>query len=174
MSDAASAHPEVPRGPADDVPRGAAELFVGCLERERVEYVFGIPGEETLDLSEALDHSSSITFVPVRHEQSAAFMADAYGRLTGRPGVCLATLGPGATNLATGIGDAFIDKAPLVALARSFGLEGVHVRRAGELPQVLATALRAPGPVLVDIPIDYAETEKLGVDLWKLAPEALI
>ena len=126
MSDADSRQPEGPRGPAADEPRGAADLFVECLEREAVEYVFGIPGEETLDLSEALDRSPSITFVPVRHEQSAAFMADAYGRLTGRPGVCLATLGPGATNLATGVGDAFLDKAPLVALTGQISLSNMH------------------------------------------------
>ena len=110
----------------DDAPRLAAELFVECLESEGVEYIFGIPGEETLDLNEALDRSESITFVPTRHEQDAAFMADAYGRLTGDPGVCLATLGPGATNLATGIGDANLDNAPLVALTGQIDLAGMH------------------------------------------------
>ena len=94
----------------------AAEVFVRCLENEGVRHVFGIPGEETLDLNEALDRSSSIEFVPVRHEQGGAFMADAYGRLTGRAGVCLGTLGPGATNLVTGMADAFLDRAPVVAL----------------------------------------------------------
>lgn len=107
-------------------PRGAAEFFVECLENEGVEYVFGIPGEETLDLSEALDHSPRISFIPVRHEQGAAFMADAYGRMTGKPGVCLATLGPGATNLATGVGDANLDNAPLVALTGQIELGGMH------------------------------------------------
>ncbi len=110
----------------DDAPRLAAELFVECLESEGVEYIFGIPGEETLDLNEALDRSERITFVPTRHEQGAAFMADAYGRLTGDPGVCLATLGPGATNLATGIGDANLDHAPLVALTGQIDLAGMH------------------------------------------------
>lgn len=104
----------------------AADLFVRCLEGEGVEFVFGIPGEETLALSEALDRSSRITFIPTRHEQGAAFMADAYGRLTGNPGVCLATLGPGATNLATGIGDANLDKAPVVALTGQVRLAGMH------------------------------------------------
>ena len=113
-------------GVPDDRPRVAAELFVECLEHEGVEFVFGIPGEETLDLNDALDRSSHVTFVPVRHEQSAAFMGDAYGRLTGRPGVCLATLGPGATNLATGVGDANLDHAPLVALTGQVGLGGMH------------------------------------------------
>lgn len=118
--------PVFPRVTADDAPRLAAELFVECLESEGVEYIFGIPGEETLDLNEALDRSERITFVPTRHEQGAAFMADAYGRLTGDPGVCLATLGPGATNLATGIGDANLDNAPLVALTGQIDLAGMH------------------------------------------------
>ena len=104
----------------------AAQLFVRCLENEGVEYVFGIPGEETLDVSEALEASTQIDFIPVRHEQGAAFMADAYGRLTGRAGVCLATLGPGATNLATGIADANLDHAPMVALTGQVELSGMH------------------------------------------------
>ena len=118
--------PVFPAGAPEERPRLAADLFVECLENEGVEFVFGIPGEETLDLSEALDRSIQITFVPTRHEQGAAFMADAYGRLTGRPGVCLATLGPGATNLATGIGDANLDHAPLVALTGQTELAGMH------------------------------------------------
>ncbi len=112
--------------PATVETQPAADLFVRCLESEGVEFVFGIPGEETLAVSEALDHSESITFIPTRHEQGAAFMADAYGRLTGNPGVCLATLGPGATNLATGIGDANLDKAPVVALTGQVRLAGMH------------------------------------------------
>ncbi len=104
----------------------AAQLFVRCLENEGVEYVFGIPGEETLDLNEALDHSGSIQFLPVRHEQGAAFMADAYGRITGRAGVCLGTLGPGATNLVTGLADAYLDRAPVVALTGQTGLSEMH------------------------------------------------
>src|SRR5262245_57466249 len=103
----------------------ASDTLVRCLEAEGVRWVFGIPGEETLDLSESLDRSS-ITFVPVRHEQAAAFMADVHGRLTGRAGVCLATLGPGATNLVTGIADAFLDRAPLVALTGQADLERMH------------------------------------------------
>src|SRR5438093_8609452 len=79
----------------------ASDLIVQCLENEQVQYVFGLPGEEILDILDSL-LDSRITFVPTRHEQGAAFMADAYGRLTGRPGVCLSTLGPGATNLARG------------------------------------------------------------------------
>ena len=93
----------------------AAELIVKCLESEGVGYVFGLPGEENLEIMDAL-RGSSIRFVLTRHEQGAAFMADVYGRLTGEAGVCLATLGPGATNLITGVADANMDRAPLVAL----------------------------------------------------------
>jgi acetolactate synthase-1/2/3 large subunit len=95
------------------------------LEAEGVKYVFGIPGEETLDLNESL-HGSSIEFVPVRHEQGGAYMADIYGRLTHRAGVCLGTLGPGATNLVTAVADAFLDRSPLVALTGQADLERLH------------------------------------------------
>ena len=105
--------------------RKASEVFVECLEAEGVRYVFGIPGEETLDLNESLA-DSSIQFVPVRHEQGGAYMADAYGRLTGRAGVCLGTLGPGATNLVTAVADAFLDRAPLVALTGQSDIERMH------------------------------------------------
>jgi len=93
-----------------------AQLLVKCLENEGVRHVFGIPGEETLALNAALADSEKIRFVLTRHEQGAAFMADVYGRLSSYPGVCLATLGPGATNLITGVADAHIDRAPLVAI----------------------------------------------------------
>jgi acetolactate synthase I/II/III large subunit len=105
--------------------RRASDLFVECLEAEGVKYVFGIPGEETLDLNQSLANSS-VAFVPVRHEQGGAYMADMYGRLTGRAGVCLGTLGPGAMNLVTAIGDAFLDRAPLVALTGQADLERMH------------------------------------------------
>jgi acetolactate synthase-1/2/3 large subunit len=105
--------------------RKASEVFVECLEAEGVKYVFGIPGEETLDLNESLA-DSQVQFVPVRHEQGGAYMADAYGRLTGRAGVCLGTLGPGATNLVTAVADAFLDRAPLVALTGQSDLERMH------------------------------------------------
>ena len=95
--------------------RRASDVFVECLEAEGVRHVFGIPGEETLDLNESLE-KSSISFVPVRHEQGGAYMVDMYGRLTGRCAVAMATLGPGATNLITGVADAFLDRAPMVAL----------------------------------------------------------
>ena len=95
--------------------KSTAEVLADCLEAEGVEVVFGIPGEENLDLMFALKHAG-IRFIATRHEQGAAFMADVYGRLTGHAGVCLATLGPGATNLVTGVADAFLDGAPLVAI----------------------------------------------------------
>jgi acetolactate synthase-1/2/3 large subunit len=93
----------------------AAELFVKCLENEGVEYIFGVPGEENAHFMMALE-DSPIRFILCRHEQGAAFMADIYGRLTGRAGVCLGTLGPGATNLVTGVADANMDRAPLIAI----------------------------------------------------------
>jgi acetolactate synthase-1/2/3 large subunit len=105
--------------------RKASDLFVECLEAEGVKHVFGIPGEETLDLNESLARSS-IQFVPVRHEQGGAYMADMYGRLTQRAGVCLGTLGPGATNLVTAVADAFLDRSPLVALTGQGDLERMH------------------------------------------------
>src|SRR3972149_2767291 len=103
----------------------AADLLVRCLENEGVRYVFGVPGEETLALMDALSNSS-ITFVLTRHEQGAALMADVYGRLTGRAGVCLATLGPGATNLFTPVADAYLDRAPLVAITGQAATSQMH------------------------------------------------
>src|SRR5829696_4509709 len=105
--------------------RTAAELLVECLASEGVQHVFGIPGEETLDLNQALA-DSKIEFVPVRHEQGGAYIADVYGRLTGRAGVCLGTLGPGATNLVTAVADAFLDRAPIVAITGQGDLERMH------------------------------------------------
>src|SRR5512137_997325 len=93
----------------------AAELLVKALENEGVETIHGVPGEENLDFLEAV-RKSSIKLILTRHEQGAAFMAATYGRLTGRPGVCLATLGPGATNLVTGIAHAQLGGLPLVAI----------------------------------------------------------
>lgn len=103
----------------------ASDLLVAALEREGVQHVFGLPGEEMEDLLFSL-RDSKVTFVPVRHEQGAAFMADVYGRLTGEAGVCLSTLGPGATNLLTGVADAHLDKSPLVAITAQGGLERLH------------------------------------------------
>jgi acetolactate synthase I/II/III large subunit len=103
-----------------------AELLVQCLENEGVEYIFGLPGEENLHILEALK-DSSIQFVTCRHEQGAAFMADVYGRLTGRAGVCLSTLGPGATNLMTGVADANLDGAPLIAITGQVSTDRMHI-----------------------------------------------
>ena len=110
----------------------AAELLVKSLENEKVEYIFGIPGEENIAVMDAL-LGSSIKFVTTRHEQGAAFMADVYGRLTGKAGVCMATLGPGATNLITGFADANMDRAPIVAIAG----QGATTRMHKESHQVL-------------------------------------
>ncbi len=110
----------------------ASDLFVQCLENEGVEYMFGVPGEENIDVMDAL-LDSSIKFVTTRHEQGAAFMADVYGRLTGRAGVCLSTLGPGATNLVTGVADANMDRAPIVAIAG----QGATTRMHKESHQIL-------------------------------------
>lgn len=103
------------------------ELLVKCLENEGVKYIFGIPGEENLELVEALDQSKQIQFIVVRHEQGAAFMAEVYGRLTGHAGVCLATLGPGATNLVTGVADAHLDGAPLLAITGQVDQNRMHI-----------------------------------------------
>lgn len=104
------------------MPTGA-ELLVTCLENEGVERIFGIPGEETTALLGALE-SSTIDFVPVRHEQSAAFVGEVHGRLTGEPGVCLGTLGPGATNLVTGVADAELNRSPVVAITGQLARPG--------------------------------------------------
>ncbi len=99
----------------------AAQLLVSCLESEGVRFAFGIPGEENLELMDAL-RGSSVRFVLTRHEGAAAFMADVSGRLSGHAGVCLATLGPGATNLVTGVAD----RAPLVAITAQANLSKIH------------------------------------------------
>jgi acetolactate synthase-1/2/3 large subunit len=103
----------------------AATLLVRCLENEGVRFIFGLPGEETLELTDAL-LDSRIRVIETRHEQGAAFMADVYGRLSGQAGVCFATLGPGATNLLTGVVDAYLDRAPLVAITGQASLNRRH------------------------------------------------
>ncbi|MPQ76566.1 acetolactate synthase large subunit [Hydrogenovibrio sp. JE_KL2] len=103
----------------------ASQLFVQCLENEGVEYIFGIPGEENMEIMDALV-DSKIKFITCRHEQGAAFMADVYGRLTGKAGVCLSTLGPGATNLVTGVADANMDNSPVVAIAGQAATTRMH------------------------------------------------
>jgi acetolactate synthase-1/2/3 large subunit len=101
--------------------RSTAELIVECLENEGVTHVFGIPGEENIRLMEALS-KSSIEYVLTRHEQGASFMAETYGRLTGKAGVCSATLGPGAINLLLGTADATTNSTPLIALSAQVGM----------------------------------------------------
>ena len=149
----------------------AAELFVKCLENEGVRYIYGVPGEENLDVMDVL-LDSSIQFITVRHEQGAAFMADVYGRLSGNAGVCLSTLGPGATNLVTGVADANLDHAPLVAIAGQAGTNRLHK----ESHQVLnlehmfgpitkyASRLLTPDiiPEVVRKAFKVAQTEKTG------------
>ncbi|HEY2986690.1 MAG TPA: acetolactate synthase large subunit [Candidatus Binatia bacterium] len=102
-----------------------AELLVRCLENEGLQHMFGVPGEENIAILDAV-LDSKIRFLQTRHEQGAAFMADVQGRLTGRASVCLATLGPGATNLLTGVADANMDRAPLVAITAQAGTEHFH------------------------------------------------
>ena len=163
-----------------------AQLVVECLENEGVRHVFALPGEETLALGLALEDSTKIDQVIVRHEQGAAFMADVAGRLTSYPGVCLATLGPGATNLLTGIADATLDGAPVVAITGQAGLERIHKRShqyvdvlgmfapvvkwgarievADGTPEIIRTAFRVarlerPGATHVELPEDVAERD---------------
>jgi acetolactate synthase I/II/III large subunit len=104
-----------------DISRTAADLIVQCLENEGVTHVFGIPGEENIRLVEAISRSS-VRYVLTRHEQAASFMAETYGRLTGRAGVCSATLGPGAINLLLGTADATTNSTPLIALSAQVGM----------------------------------------------------
>lgn len=149
----------------------AAELFVRCLENEGVEYVFGVPGEENLDVMDAL-LDSRVRFVTTRHEQGAAFMADVYGRLTGRAGVCLSTLGPGATNLVTGVADANLDHAPLVAVAGQASTDRLHKEshQVLDLQQMFqpitkyASRILEPGivPEVVRKAFKLAQSEKTG------------
>ncbi|HSF19682.1 MAG TPA: acetolactate synthase 2 catalytic subunit [Vicinamibacteria bacterium] len=160
----------------------AATFLIRALAREGADIVFGYPGGAIMPVYDAL-HGGSIRHVLVRHEQGAALAADGYARATGRVGVCLATSGPGATNLVTGIANAFMDSVPLVAITGQVptGLLGTDafqevdifgmtlpivkhsflVRRAGDLPEAIHEAFRIarsgrPGPVLVDLPKDVA------------------
>ncbi len=180
----------------------AAELFVKCLENERVPFVFGVPGEENLDVMDALV-DSPLRFIQTRHEQGAAFMCDVQGRLTGKASVCLATLGPGATNLVTGVADANMDSAPLVAVTGQAGIDRLHkeshqamdlvalfrpmtkynaqLTTARIIPEVVRKAFKLAqserfGATHIDFPEDVAEAEVGGEPLpvqHPLAPEPL-
>ncbi len=170
-----------------------AELLVRCLENEGVRYVFGLPGEENLHVLEALK-ASSIQFITTRHEQGAAFMADVYGRLTGSSGVCLSTLGPGATNLMTGVADANLDGAPLVAITGQVGTDQMHIEahqyldlvamfapvtkwntqivRPSNTPEIVRKAFKRsqtekPGAVHIDLPENIAAMAAIGSPLNK-------
>lgn len=172
----------------------AAELLVRCLENEGVDLVFGLPGEETLELTDAL-LGSRTRFIEARHEQGAAFMADVYGRLSGKAGVCLSTLGPGATNLLTGVADAFLDRAPLVAITGQASLNRRHkeshqyidvmsmfkpvtkwsasIPKAEVIPEAVRKAFKIaqtekPGATHLELPEDVAE-EQIG-DSSQLQP----
>jgi acetolactate synthase-1/2/3 large subunit len=168
-----------------------AELLVQCLENEGVKYIFGLPGEENMEVLNALE-KSSIQFITTRHEQGAAFMADVYGRLTGKPGVCLSTLGPGATNLITGVADANLDCAPLIAITGQVGTDRMHIEshqyldlvamfapitkwnaqivRPSITPEIVRKAFKLaenekPGAVHIDLPENIAAMEAPGTPL---------
>ncbi|MCW2526259.1 MAG: acetolactate synthase [Pseudonocardiales bacterium] len=168
-----------------DRPRTAAHLIVECLENEGVTHVFGIPGEENIRLIEALSESS-IDYVLTRHEQGASFMAETYGRLTGKAGVCSATLGPGAINLLLGTADATTNSTPLVALSAQVGMNRNYkeshqsvdlvsmfapvtkwsalVSSAGAVPEMVRKAFKLaqterPGAVYLAVPEDVEEAE---------------
>jgi acetolactate synthase I/II/III large subunit len=163
-----------------------SDLLVRCLENEGVRFIFGVPGEENLDFLDSLARSETIRFVTTRHEQGAAFMANVYGRLSTYPGVCLATLGPGATNLFTGVADAQLDRAPLVALTGQAALSRVfkeshqfldvmalfrpvtkwnaRVELPETVPEIVRKSFRLarlekPGATHVELPEDIAEEE---------------
>jgi acetolactate synthase-1/2/3 large subunit len=163
----------------------ASDLFVRQLEAEGVEYIFGLPGEENLHFLESL-RTSSIKVIITRHEQTAAFMAATYGRLTGKAGVCFATLGPGALNLATGVAHAQLIGAPLVSISgqkalrenrqarfqlvdivslmRPITKDSVSIVDPGMVPTILRNAFKLaqaerPGAVHLELPEDVAESE---------------
>ncbi len=170
----------------------ASDLFIQALENEGVEYIFGIPGEENLDLLESLRKSEKIRLILTRHEQGAAFMAATYGRLTGKAGVCLATLGPGATNFTTPAAYGFLGGFPLVMITGQkpikkskqgqFQIIDVvqlfapickmtkQIVNANTIPSLVREAFRVaeeekPGPVLLELPEDIAEESADMVDL---------
>ncbi len=162
----------------------ASDLLVKCLEVEGIEYIFGVPGEENADFMMSLQDSEKITFILTRHEQGAAFMAEIYGRLTGNPAVCLGTLGPGATNLITGVADSNMDRAPMLVLTGQGASTRLHkeshqvmdvvrmfepvtkwattILHPNNIPEVVRKAVRVartekPGAVLIELPEDIAK-----------------
>ncbi|MBC7767252.1 MAG: acetolactate synthase 2 catalytic subunit [Phycisphaerales bacterium] len=177
MSAAASPMPKPAQEPA---PRSGARLLVEALDAQGVEFVFGYPGGAIMPVYDAIT-SARFKHILVRHEQGAAFAADAYARVTGKPGVCMATSGPGATNLVTGIANAMMDSAPLVCITgnvasplmgtdafQEIDILGVTLpivkhswiaRDPADVPAIVAEAFHVaasgrPGPVLIDLPKD--------------------
>jgi acetolactate synthase-1/2/3 large subunit len=176
--------------------RTAAHLLVDCLAAEGCEYVFSVPGEETMDILDALSRHKQVRHITTRHEQGAAFMADVYGRLTGRAAVAMGTLGPGATNLVTGIADAYLDRAPMVAITGQASSDKLHkeahqvvdivdmfepvtkwntrVERVEAIPEIVSKAFRVatlekPGPTHVELPENLAASA-VDDDLEPLTP----
>ncbi len=176
-----------------------SDLLVAALENEGVERIFGVPGEENLDIVESL-RNSRIELVLTRHEQSAAFMAATYGRLTGRPGVCISTLGPGALNLVTGAAYAHLGAMPMVLLTGQKGIMTSKQARfqivdtiaamkpltkltrqivsAATIPTLVRDAFRVaqeerPGPMHLELPEDIAGEEVSAVPLVPLHPVEL-
>jgi acetolactate synthase-1/2/3 large subunit len=164
----------------------ASDLFVQCLEEEGIEYIFGVPGEENADFMMSLEQSEKIKFILTRHEQGAAFMAEIYGRLTGNPAGCLGTLGPGATNLITGVADSNMDRAPMLVLTGQGATHRLHkeshqvmdvvemfkavtkwaesVRHPDTIPEIIRKAIRLartekPGAVHIELPEDIAKQD---------------
>jgi acetolactate synthase I/II/III large subunit len=176
--------------------RKGSDLLVAALENEGVERIFGVPGEENLDLVESL-RNSKIELVLTRHEQAAAFMAATYGRLTGRPGVCVSTLGPGALNLSTGAAYAHLGAMPMIMITGQKAIMSSRQARfqivdvvatmkpltklarqivsAASIPTVVRDAFRAameerPGPVHLELPEDIAGEEVGDVPLVPTHP----
>lgn len=151
----------------NDIKTKASDLLVQALENEGVEYVFGLPGEENIDLLESL-RTSSIRFVLTRHEQGAAFMAATYGRLTGKVGVCLATLGPGATNLMTGAAYAQLGAFPLLMIT---GQKPIFERRQGRFQIVDVVAMMTPVTKHTEQIVDGFSIPSTVRDAFRLALE---
>ncbi|MDH3617234.1 MAG: thiamine pyrophosphate-binding protein [Nitrosopumilus sp.] len=174
----------------------ASDLFVKCLETEGVDYIFGIPGEENADFVMSLSESK-IKFILTRHEQGAAFMADVYGRLTGKVGVCLATLGPGATNLVTGVANANMDRSRLLAITGQTDSHLLHkeshqnmdaitlfkpitkwnwsIRNPQNIPEIVRRAFKIsleekPGATHIELPQDIAKKES---DIPPIEPQPI-
>lgn len=176
----------------------ASDLFLKCLETQGVKTIYGVPGEENADLMISL-LNFPMDFITTTHEQTAAFMAEMHGRLTGIPGVCLATLGPGATNLVTGVAQANMDGAPLIAIIGQGKTTRLHkishqninsiemfkpitkwattITSADVIPEVIAKAFKIatggrPGAVVIELPEDIAKHETQAKVIEKIWPKS--